>query len=90
MAQVPEIIIACPFHKFTADKMLPPSPNNCPMCWEVWFQKMYYMIEPGERKEWLEAMEWTMRHANELVEAGKFDIELFRHAKLKVTPGKEN
>jgi hypothetical protein len=60
---------------------------NCPDCWRVFFVHELSECPPDKRKEKLDEMEDVLHRVVELVEHGKWDVDIYPHAEISI--GKE-
>lgn len=78
-----QTILVCKRHMYTGQLDTPPQDTRCRDCMHVWWTQRYFSLPPSMRTEFLEQMLEIAHKANEDVEKGRFDIQLYRHANLK-------
>lgn len=57
---------------------------GCPDCWRVFYVHELASTPPDKRNEKLSELEEVLHNVVELVEKGKWDLELFPHAKIEI------
>lgn len=80
-----ETILVCQKHGYAPGPDRAPA-KGCKDCWFACYLSLYARLPEGERDEWLDDMYTALRHANEAVEQGTWDLELFPHPEITREP----
>jgi len=75
------LVLVCGKHNYTAARKrknatvaIPPTPNGCKLCWEVYYLTDLALTPPAKRQERLDELEEVIHHAIEFEQKGQFDF----------------
>jgi hypothetical protein len=74
-----KLTLMCGKHRYTAARVkngkirvIPPEPNGCKECWEVYYITDFALTPPEKRPERLDELEEVIHHTVEYEQKGKF------------------
>jgi hypothetical protein len=77
-----KLVLICGKHNYTAARKrsnatvaIPPTPNGCKQCWEVFYYTDLALTPPNKRQERLDELEEVIHHAVEFEQKGAFDFK---------------
>lgn len=75
------VLVTCGEHHYFGEGI--PTPG-CPNCWKVYYLRYFERVPPSQRRQRIEELYTLARHIVEEQAQGKWDLELFPHAKVNI------
>lgn len=78
-----KVMLICKRHMYVGGGPIPEKGQNCTDCHTAFWYSYVCSLPPDKRTEMLAELHETVHKLVEEVEAGRFDIELYPHARIE-------
>jgi hypothetical protein len=78
-----KMLLVCKTHMYTGGGPIPVKGEDCPKCHKAFWYTYACNLPPDKRTEMIDTLHETVAKLCEEVDAGRFDIKLFPHAKIE-------